>query len=553
MAGGTADRRVRGFRWNVASRLTIGLVLLASVPVWAQPSAGPKWGPHIDLEAKPGTKRSLGEGDAFIPLAQDAATLLFANLRFRFDDSNGNEGNYGLGVRHMLESGWNLGGYGYFDRRRSQYGNYFHQVTFGLEALSTDWDARANYYAPVGRTTHLVDALSTAEAVGSTVVFRGGEERSMGGFDAELGWRVPIFDVNDGKALRVYGGGYRFADDGLETIAGPRARIEMTFDSLPNSWEGSRFSVGAEWQHDDPRGSQGFLTARLRIPLQVYGRPSSQLTPMERRMADPIVRDIDVVSQGGAFGAPEVARTLSGGNIVVTTASAAIGTDLSDELAAAGANATVVLTGTFNTTAPAQLQAGQTLLGSGSLQVQSASGRTAVLALPAATINATFASSGGVIDMANDSRVIGMTLALDGSSSQSGIRAFGLNNVVIANNTVSTNSTGSSSHGITVWDSSNAVVTGNTITVTSTAGSAIGMQLVANSANNTVAVSNNRISVTASGFNEYGLNLGYDNGFNLALSGAGNMLSHTCSTSYNTGTITGSIGVTVGVNTFTCP
>src|SRR3546814_18634060 len=87
----------------------------------------------------------------------------------------------------------------------------------------------------------------------------------------------------------------------------------MVFDEVPGLWFGSRFSLGAEWQHDEPRGSQGFLSARLRIPLQIFGQPSSDRTPMERRMAGPVVRDVDVVSQSGAFGKPETATANASG------------------------------------------------------------------------------------------------------------------------------------------------------------------------------------------------------------------------------------------------
>lgn len=192
----------------------------------ASESEPAKWQAHIDFEGKPGTKRNLGEADLFLPLAQDASTLLFGNVRTRFDGDGGREGNFGLGVRHMLDQGWNLGLYSYFDRRRSDYGNYFSQVTVGGEALSLDWDLRVNGYLPVGQRSHQVDSLNTATVSGTSVIFRGGEERSLGGFDAEAGWRIPLFDAEGDKHLRIYGGGYRFAAAEAPTVQGPRGRIE---------------------------------------------------------------------------------------------------------------------------------------------------------------------------------------------------------------------------------------------------------------------------------------------------------------------------------------
>lgn len=483
----------------MASGLALGL---AAAPALAQTVAEPKWGPHIDLEAKPGTKRSLGEGDAFVPLAQDGTTLLFANLRHRFDDSDGNEGNYGLGVRHMLESGWNLGAYGYFDRRRTEYDNHFNQVTFGVEALSMDWDARANYYAPVGRRTHLVDALSTAEVSGTTVVFRGGEERSMGGFDAELGWRVPIFDADSGRALRVYGGGYHFSESGVEDITGPRLRAEMVFDSLPNSWEGSRFSLGAEWQHDDPRGSQGFLTARLRIPLQVYGKPSSQLTPMERRMADPIVRDIDVVSQAGRFSAPETATQTAGGkSFTVLNSASTAGDDLDTAVAAAGDGSTVILSGTFQVTGNNGLTMAfnQTLM-AGAIGVRSASGRTATLNSPA-TIAGTNADTGGtLLQVRAGGALQGLTISnafsggTGGSAVLVGSTATG---VSLLDNTITVTQNGANAGVALSFSNGTAgTVRGNTLTAIGSGGATTMTALGLNAGTTTVTVAGNTLSAS---------------------------------------------------------
>ncbi|MFA6021760.1 MAG: inverse autotransporter beta domain-containing protein, partial [Rhodospirillales bacterium] len=136
-------------------------------------------------------------------MVQDDDTLLFASIRTRLDDEGGREGNFGLGLRHMLGDGWNLGGYGYFDRRRSDQGNYFSQVTIGAELLGRDWDVRANAYIPVGITRREVDSLNTAELSGTSVIFRGGEEHSLGGFDGEIGWRLPLFDAESGTNLRL--------------------------------------------------------------------------------------------------------------------------------------------------------------------------------------------------------------------------------------------------------------------------------------------------------------------------------------------------------------
>lgn len=457
----------------------------------------PKWGAHVDLEGKLGTERHLGEADLFLPLAQDNRTLLFANIRTRMDDESSREGNFGLGLRHMLESGWNLGTYGYFDRRRSELHNYFNQVTVGAEALSLDWDLRANAYVPIGRTTREVDSLNTAEISGASVIFRGGEERALGGFDAEIGWRAPLFDAEAGQQLRFYAGGYRFADEGVPTVAGPRGRAEMVFDEVPGLWEGSRLSLGAEWQHDEPRGSQGFLTARLRIPLQSESRPSS-LTPMERRMADPIVRDVDIVSQAGTFGQTEVANQLAnGGTFKVLNSATTTGAGLITAVSQP-ANSTILLVGTFDIgTATVSTLANQTL--AGTLTVRSASGRTATVS-SGGTIQASNSSNYAVLINGSGGTLQGLTIrntSGGGSVSRAVYVADGVHGVTIVDNVISATQTGNvQAQALTLGNNTSATIRGNRISATGT-GSAVGTRALVAANTTTLTVVDN--TLTASG------------------------------------------------------
>ena len=84
-----------------------------------KPSAG-KWQAYTEVEGRFG-KRKLGETAAVIPLAQSDDTLLFADLRFRFDNQSSREGNFGLGLRKQFHNQWIGGVYGFYDIRRTQY------------------------------------------------------------------------------------------------------------------------------------------------------------------------------------------------------------------------------------------------------------------------------------------------------------------------------------------------------------------------------------------------------------------------------------------------
>ena len=56
--------------------------------------------------------------------------------------------------------------------------------------------------------------------------------------------------------------------------------------------------MGVEAQWDEPRGSQAFGLASLRIPFDVFSDKSTRqtLTGLDRRMLQPVIRDVDVVT-----------------------------------------------------------------------------------------------------------------------------------------------------------------------------------------------------------------------------------------------------------------
>jgi hypothetical protein len=488
------------------------LLVLVATPAFAQalpaPTPKPKWGPFIDLWGAAGTERNIGETDLFVPLLQDSTSMLFTDIRGRFDDRNSQEGNFGLGVRHMLASGWNLGAYGYYDRLKSALGNDFGQATFGAEALSLNWDARANFYQPIGpRIANLGNTSSTTAALSGTsveVTTTGthSQEVAMQGFDGEIGWRVPVFAADDTTQLRVYAGGYDFHASGVRSIAGPRGRIDLTIDQVPYLWHRARLELGGEIEHDGPRGTQAFAMLRLRIPLEVFASaPPASLTPMERRMEDPIVRDVDVVSETRTQATPTITETAtetSGGSpITVLSSASTTGAALPGAVTTAGANSTVILSGTFNTTAATTLQSGQTVMGAGSVTVKTPSGRTATLTTSAATVTS---SNNNAIVMGNNSTLTGMTINdTDTGSTAHGVFVSDVSDATVSNNTINaTGSAGFSGTGVIIHTSSAVTISGNTINATGGSSTATAIYMYSGSSG---TISGNTLNATAGGGN----------------------------------------------------
>lgn len=449
-------------------------------------SLWPKWGPFLDVGGQVGTKRNLGEVTLFVPTWQSESSMLFGDFRFKADDQNSHEGNFGVGFRHMLAEGWNAGLYGFFDHRRSPNSNFFNQLTFGAELLGTNFDVRANSYWPVGNTVQAVGSptttTATAQVSGSALqvnipAVMQAYEYALRGFDAEAGVRIPITPAESPYNLRFYAGGFYFdSPSGVaQVVAGPRLRLEFTDYWVKDLWGGTRFTVSGEWQTDQVRGSQFFAGLRLRVPLQAEARRSS-FTMQERRMTDTIIRDVDIVANTQTIEiAPATTetstQTASGQTITGISSATTSGAGLATAVTNAGSNAFIVMQGTFNTgTTQIAMVGGQTIMGSGSLNLRTNTGRTVTATMPGATISGTRAGS-AIVQPTDNTTFTGMTI-IGSTSTTSGLVGLAPNNtasnITISNNTITLTNSGASNatNGISLATTTNVTVSGNTVTVT---------------------------------------------------------------------------------------
>src|SRR5262245_37892529 len=291
-------------RGRLRSRLLVGVATVAlTIPAsrWAQAQDAAKWSPYIELGGMGGT-RNWGDVDIFLPLWQDQGSLLFGDLRGTFTTQPTEEGNFGLGYRTQVSPEWILGGYGYFDIQNSSNDNLFYQVTLGAELKSVDWDFRVNGYIPINPDGGIVDDKTTAhiQITGNLIQLNSStqEEKALYGFHAEASWRVPIFPADGDMDIRVYAGGYYFTNSDVDTIAGPRGRVEARLYDIDFLGMQSRLTAQGVVQWESPRGVQGFGGLELRIPLgAITGEASPKLNPLDRRMVDRVQRDVDIVTE----------------------------------------------------------------------------------------------------------------------------------------------------------------------------------------------------------------------------------------------------------------
>lgn len=437
----------------------------------------PGWSAHGSVTLKGGSERHIGELDLFLPLWQDNDSLFYADLRAQTDDEGNQEGNAGFGYRQMGED-WVLGGYGFFDYRKSdETGNTFMQGTFGFEAMTEALDLRANVYIPESGEESASDA-ATVELVGSSLQIRDGVERGLPGVDGEAGYR--LWTSQSGKSeVRAFAGGYYFAADGYETVAGPRGRIEARLFDIGFLGEGSRFTLGAEVTNDGVRDTQGFLVARLTIPFG--GRRRSASGGLDRRMADYVVRDVDIVT-GTAWTGESVAYLNTGvavGDVSLMTG----GDDIAGAAAGGGVGDLFLLDGSggaFTSTESIVLTQGQVLLGGGSsvelvgLDSGKQATYTAPGSRPTVTADVTPPVGGGLaggVVLSDDNMVIG--LDIDNVSTVDfsvGILGRTITGAYLIDNAIATSGGVYANYGIYLWDAPESTVIDNIITTSGNRG-----------------------------------------------------------------------------------
>ncbi|MCR4377214.1 MAG: right-handed parallel beta-helix repeat-containing protein, partial [Rhodospirillales bacterium] len=299
--------------------------------------------------------------------------------------------------------------------------------------------------------------------------------------------------------------------------------------------------------HDNPRGSQGFLSARLRLPLDLFaGGGGRKLTARERRMADPIVRDIDVVTQAGAYGASEIVTQLaSGAAFTVLNSATTTGNDLDTAVTAAGASSTVILSGTFQVTTGNTISLANAQTLTGTATVRNAAGRTATLSTGAAVHGTNVA--GSTVQVNSNGTLSGLTITNaynDGSGGRAVLVAGGAGGVTIANNTISTSQSGANGAGaLTFSAGASGTISGNTLTATGSGTATTMTALGINSGATTVTVTGNSLSASGGTAN------------NMASVGAATINAGSTGNTRGSGTCdgaptSGSIGFTNGT---TCP
>ena len=249
--------------------------------------------PKISLSYQYNNYNNLGMVDLFMPLKYDNNNLLFADLRGWMDNNGIEEGNFGLGFRHMNSNDIIIGGYSFFDKRRTKNNHMFTQYNFGFEVLTLNWDFRTNFYFSDDRKKYLDHSNGSFVLSGSSVYFHEPYyESSLKGYDVEIGRRIPYFEN-----LELFVKYYHFWNNKIhETLDGFGFRGKY-YLLENNNYD---LSVKLFYNSDDLRGDTKSLGLQYRHTFGKKNNIPKDSRSIRGRMTDEIIRDVDIITKESA-------------------------------------------------------------------------------------------------------------------------------------------------------------------------------------------------------------------------------------------------------------
>lgn len=241
------------------------------------------WSRNIEVFAMPTSQsRNLMGGQWLEPVWQNQTSMVYLDFRGVFDLGDTEEFNIGAGYRRLfLDRRWIFGGYASFDTRESLNDKRHNQISLGIEALSREWDFRANGYIPLTDDRTIGISTIGGQFQGTRLFAGRRTEEALYGADFEIGRLLGFIPFGE---TRLFIGGYHFDGDFVTKSTGFGKKVRLEFRPRKDI----ALEIGAE--DDNLFGTEGFIKIRYS-----FGLPAETgVRTIDERMVQFAERDIDI-------------------------------------------------------------------------------------------------------------------------------------------------------------------------------------------------------------------------------------------------------------------
>ena len=264
---------------NFRRNTLVAAISIALCPAGAQAEG---WSRNIEVFAMPTSKRDLIGFRWLEPVWQDNRSMFYLDGRAVVDLGNTQEFNFGGGYRRLLfDRQWIFGGYASFDTRETFRNLRHNQITLGVEALSREWDFRANGYIPLN-DPKTVGPASFGGRFSGTRLFAGRQtEEPLHGADFEIGRLLDFIPFGE---TRLFVGGYHFDGDVVTKSTGFGKKVRLEYRPKKNI----ALEIGAQ---DD-----NLFDSEVHVKISFsFGYPAeSGVRTIDERMSQFAERDVDI-------------------------------------------------------------------------------------------------------------------------------------------------------------------------------------------------------------------------------------------------------------------
>ncbi len=255
---------------------------------------GPKFVSQVELNAKKGItgkkkfKRDIGRLGFVMPFFQNNRSVAFATVIGMADTNKAIEGNFGAGYRVLYTRSTIIGGYLFYDLRRTPSKNTVHQVTIGAEFMKANMECRANIYLPISKQKPIKDYdMYNVHYNGIKTTVKADREKVsevvMHGFDIEFGGSLPALRKLNGF-LAFYHFGH--SNKKVKSMNGIRLRTNYSF----TNW----FALEGECSRDKVAGFVSYLGLKFSwSPAAHNSGANAARKIINKKMTQLPVRDID--------------------------------------------------------------------------------------------------------------------------------------------------------------------------------------------------------------------------------------------------------------------
>ncbi|MER9315117.1 hypothetical protein NKI31_06280 [Mesorhizobium sp. M0659] len=473
--------RRSGFSRHLWKTTALSTLALALSGIAAHAGDSGLWQPQVRAIIGANNNGGTTAIEGFLPLKQNLESVLFLDVRSKYDFDDGFGQDVGLGVRRIVNPDLMIGGYAYLNIQNHD-SHQFVASTLGLEAITSKYDAHVIVYLPISGDRSTAGQESSLSLVGHQLIEQisaiAHRDYAAWGIESEVGVQVPL-NLPENHSLRFDVGAYHFGDpDGDDgSITGGKAGLEYSIGDVVG--KGTSLTFTGEVRNDNRDDTQFAGSIRLTVPLNAFDKGSSSaddgaepvypVSPGLRKRVNERVRGdigVRIESQDKVTGTSTrvainaATNTALGQFFFADGDNDALGlgtigdpTTLDNAVAGAGANGVVVaLGGKGNiTTAGVKLANGQTVIGGGgSVQARLVDGSIGTYNLGGSngTIQGTNPAN-NVLTLANGNTLSGIII----TGGKDGIFGNNVTGATLTNVTV----TGTAGHGADFTGTSSGV------------------------------------------------------------------------------------------------